>query len=113
MLHADVVADCSQAREVQLRLYDCSEIIAGEGLLPTVTGAAPVPTPERTRTYWPMPSRMQVHLQQAPAFKEIANTPGMSITALTVWSRTSHSTMPNLVIDSADMDNLVAYILSL
>ena len=51
--------------------------------------------------------------KQAPAFKEIANTPGMSITALTVWSRTSHSTMPNLVIDSADMDNLVAYILSL
>jgi tetratricopeptide (TPR) repeat protein len=51
--------------------------------------------------------------RQAPPFKEIADTPGMSITALTVWSRTSHQTMPNLVIEPADMDNLIAYILSL
>jgi mono/diheme cytochrome c family protein len=50
---------------------------------------------------------------QAPAFKKIANTPGMSITALTVWSRTSHPTMPNLVIEPADMQDLIAYILSL
>jgi mono/diheme cytochrome c family protein len=50
---------------------------------------------------------------QAPAFKKVANTPGMSITALTVWSRTSHPTMPNLVIEPTDMDNLIAYILSL
>jgi tetratricopeptide (TPR) repeat protein len=51
--------------------------------------------------------------RQAPPFKQIANTPGMSVTALTVWSRTSHSTMPNFVIDPADMDDLIAYILSL
>jgi cytochrome c len=50
---------------------------------------------------------------QAPAFKKVANTPGMSITALTVWSRTTHPTMPNLVIEPADMDDLIAYILSL
>ena len=50
---------------------------------------------------------------EAPTFKEIANTPGMSITALTVWSRTSHPTMPNLVISPNDMDDLIAYILSL
>jgi mono/diheme cytochrome c family protein len=50
---------------------------------------------------------------QAPPFKRIANTPGMSITALTVWSRTSHPTMPNLVIAPEDMDDLIAYILSL
>jgi hypothetical protein len=37
----------------------------------------------------------------------------MSITALTVWSRTSHPTMPNLVIGPEDMDDLIAYILSL
>jgi len=30
-----------------------------------------------------------------------------------VWSRTSHRTMPNLVIEPADMDDLIAYILSL
>lgn len=49
----------------------------------------------------------------APPFKKIANTPGMSITALTVWSRTSHPTMPNLIIEPHDMDDLIAYILSL
>ena len=49
----------------------------------------------------------------APAFKKVADTPGMSITALTVWSRTSHPTMPNLVIEPADMEHLIAYILSL
>ena len=51
--------------------------------------------------------------KDAPPFKQIANTPGMSITALTVWSRTSHPTMPNLVIPPNDMDNLIAYIMSL
>jgi len=51
--------------------------------------------------------------RQAPPFKAVANTPGMSITALTVWSRTSHPTMPNLVIEPNDMDDLIAYVLSL
>jgi hypothetical protein len=37
----------------------------------------------------------------------------MSITALTVWSRTSHPTMPNFVIETADMQDLISYILSL
>jgi tetratricopeptide (TPR) repeat protein len=50
---------------------------------------------------------------QAPSFKKIANTPGMSITALTVWSRSTHPTMPNLIIEQNDMDDLIAYILSL
>jgi tetratricopeptide (TPR) repeat protein len=50
---------------------------------------------------------------RAPTFKKIANTPGMSVTALTVWSRTSHPTMPNLIIEPNDMDDLIAYILSL
>jgi tetratricopeptide (TPR) repeat protein len=51
--------------------------------------------------------------RQAPPFKKIAETPGMSVTALTVWSRTTHPTMPNLVIPPDDMDDLIAYILSL
>jgi mono/diheme cytochrome c family protein len=50
---------------------------------------------------------------KAPPFKQIANTPGMSVTALTVWSRTSHPFMPNLIIEPDDMDDLIAYILSL
>ena len=51
--------------------------------------------------------------KQAPPFKKIANTPGMSVTALTVWSRTSHPTMPNFVIAPEDMDDLIAYVMSL
>ena len=50
---------------------------------------------------------------RAPPFKKIANTPGMTVTALTVWSRTVHPTMPNLVIHPDDMDNLIAYILGM
>jgi mono/diheme cytochrome c family protein len=53
----------------------------------------------------------------APSFEAIANTPGMTATALIVWFRSSHpllpKTMPNLVIEDDDMDNVVAYILSL
>ena len=51
--------------------------------------------------------------RQATPLKAVANTPGMSVIALTVWSVTSHPTMPNLVIDPADLDDVIAYILSL
>jgi tetratricopeptide (TPR) repeat protein len=60
-----------------------------------------------SRNELPSPNR------QAPPFTRVANTPGMSVTALTVWSRTTHPTMPNLVIPPDDMDDLIAYILSL
>jgi mono/diheme cytochrome c family protein len=50
---------------------------------------------------------------KAPIFKAVANTPGMTATALAAWLRTSHPTMPNLIIDPEDMDDVIAYILSL
>lgn len=49
----------------------------------------------------------------APAFKAIADTRGMTETALAVWFRTPHPTMPNLIIQGEDMDNVIAYIVSL
>ena len=49
----------------------------------------------------------------APPFKDVANTPGMTGTALRVWLSTSHPTMPNIIVEPADMDNVIAYILSL
>jgi mono/diheme cytochrome c family protein len=52
-------------------------------------------------------------LANAPPFKAVANTPGMTAMALTVWFHTSHPTMPNIVIHGDDMDNIIAYILSL
>jgi hypothetical protein len=37
----------------------------------------------------------------------------MTGTALAVWFRTPHPTMPNFIFAPADRDNLIAYILSL
>lgn len=47
------------------------------------------------------------------AFKRIAETPGMTGTAITVWLQTSHPTMPNFMIAPGDRADIVAYILSL
>jgi mono/diheme cytochrome c family protein len=49
----------------------------------------------------------------APPFKDVAATPGMTDTALRVWLSTSHPTMPNIVVEPQDMDNVIAYILTL
>ena len=49
----------------------------------------------------------------APAFEDIANTPGMTSTALTVALQTPHSSMPNLIIKGRNAQNIIAYILSL
>ena len=49
----------------------------------------------------------------APTFETIARTPGLTGAALTVALRTSHRTMPNIVIGERDTKNIVAYILSL
>lgn len=49
----------------------------------------------------------------APAFATIAAVPGMSPLALTAALRTSHETMPNLVLAPDDLANVVAYILTL
>lgn len=46
-------------------------------------------------------------------FKAIADTPGMTGTALAVWLRTPHNAMPNLIIEAEDRSNLIAYIVSL
>lgn len=52
-------------------------------------------------------------LFEALPFQEVADTPGMTELALTVWLQTSHPTMPNIVLEQDDMRNVVAYIRSL
>ncbi len=49
----------------------------------------------------------------APPFKAIADTPGITRTALSVFLQSPHPTMPNLIVAGEDADNLIAYILSL
>jgi hypothetical protein len=48
-----------------------------------------------------------------PSFTAVANSPGMTETAVIVWLRTPHPTMPNLIIAPRDQRDLGAYIMSL
>ncbi len=50
----------------------------------------------------------------APTFSSIAETPGINERALIVWFQSSdHAAMPNLMLAQQDLDDVVAYILSL
>jgi mono/diheme cytochrome c family protein len=52
-------------------------------------------------------------LMEASSFQEVADTPGMTELALSVWLQSSHPTMPNIVLEQDDLRNVVAYIRSL
>lgn len=58
-------------------------------------------------------SAEQSPLPKATRFREVADRPGVTGTALRVWMETSHPTMPNIVVEKQDMLNVIAYILSL
>jgi hypothetical protein len=49
----------------------------------------------------------------APTFEHMANTPGMNSAALAAALRTSHESMPNIIITGGDLSDVIAYILSL
>jgi hypothetical protein len=53
--------------------------------------------------------------RDAPSFEKIANIPGMTSTApaLAAALRTSHETMPNVIIKGSDLSDVIAYILSM
>ena len=50
---------------------------------------------------------------KATRFREVADRPGITGTALVVWLQTSHPTMPNIVVEHQDLLNVVAYMLGL
>jgi mono/diheme cytochrome c family protein len=50
---------------------------------------------------------------RAPSFEAIARTPGMTGTVLAVALRTSHETMPNLMFEADELQDVIAYTLSL
>jgi mono/diheme cytochrome c family protein len=53
-------------------------------------------------------------IPKASRFKDAANTPGMTPTALMVWLQSAnHPTMPNIMIRGQELRNVAAYILSL
>jgi cytochrome c len=50
---------------------------------------------------------------KSPTFPAIAAEPSMTETALRVFLRTPHSTMPNIMLKPDDTDDIVDYLLSL
>ena len=59
------------------------------------------------------PQQLQSPMAQAPTFSEIATTPGMTASALTVALTTPHAGMPMFRLTSAERADLIAYILAL
>ncbi|MBV8119543.1 MAG: cytochrome C [Alphaproteobacteria bacterium] len=49
----------------------------------------------------------------APDFQTIADTPGMTATALSAFLHTSHAKMPNFILSPQTSADVTAYILSL
>lgn len=49
----------------------------------------------------------------APAFLSVAETPGMTPTALIVWLQTPHPNMPSIFVPADNLDDVIAYIMSL
>jgi len=47
------------------------------------------------------------------SFKEIANTRGMTAMAIGVWMQSEHEDMPHIVPQPDELNNLIAYIVSL
>jgi mono/diheme cytochrome c family protein len=48
-----------------------------------------------------------------PPFQAVARDPAVTETALRVFLRTTHPSMPNIMLTQDEIDNVVAYILSL
>jgi len=52
-------------------------------------------------------------IRKAPSFEQIAQVPGMTVTALTVVLQTSHATMPNIMLEADEIRDLSTYIVCL
>ncbi len=50
---------------------------------------------------------------KAPSFLAISRTPSMSELAIKVFLRSSHPTMPNIILSPEEIDSVTAYIRSL
>ena len=48
-------------------------------------------------------ARVPRRINIGPAFRDIANTPGMTPTAIRVFLTSSHPKMPNLILTPAEM----------
>ena len=90
--------------------------------LGTIGAAQEIGDPERGRDFaasmcadchWVGEDDIPSPNQDAPSFKSVAEMPSTTRTALVVWFQSSHPTMPNLVLNQDEGDDVIAYILSL
>jgi mono/diheme cytochrome c family protein len=51
--------------------------------------------------------------KSAPSFKSVADMTSTTRTSLVVWFQSSHPTMPNIKLSDDEVDDVIAYILSL
>jgi mono/diheme cytochrome c family protein len=50
---------------------------------------------------------------EAPSFPAVASTPGMTTMALNVFFQTPHRAMPNLILETNQKNDIIAYIMSI
>lgn len=60
-----------------------------------------------------IPQQFGLRLTTAPSFAAIAATPSMTQTALNAFLASPHPTMPNIMLQSDEAADVIAYILSL
>ena len=84
--------------------YAGGDARAGEELALQVCTACHVVAPDQ---------REPRHYQGAPDFVAIANGRAVTATSLAAFLRTPHPSMPNLILSSDEMRDVIAYILSL
>ena len=92
---AQVVGDPQAGQKIAEQLCaSCHAVMPGEGVDPH-------------------PDPLPFERHEALPFEDIANTPGITAMALFSWLSTSHPTIPDIVLEEEEMQNVVAYILTL
>ena len=81
------------------------DIAAGHSFARRACSACHVVNAEQQRPPW--------RIFIGPAFRNIANTPGITATALRVFLTTSHRKTPNPILTPEQVADVIAYILSL
>jgi mono/diheme cytochrome c family protein len=57
--------------------------------------------------------RGETEILNPPSFQNVADSSGITERALAVWLRNPHPNMPDFILPQADMENVIAYIMSL
>ena len=122
---------CGMSKRIPARAADrhctCQRFVCVVALFAISFAAGPLATQERgaagagralaqrlcTECHAIEPGQSQSPATSAPPFARIAAVPGMTSAALRVALQTSHRTMPNVMLQPDQLDDVVAYILSL